>query len=133
MSPAFGVNRKPWTLSKVLAGADMSACSNIGAPLKRPKHSQKACFCAKEGPMSKPVQIDSAPIKSDRLLMYPELKSIFGVPYSRMHLWRLERKALFPQRIALSVHRSAWVAGEVAEWVASQAAKRTPIASPNDG
>lgn len=42
------------------------------------------------------------------------------VPYSRAHLYRLERAGLFPRRVKLGPNRVGWVKDEVARWVASK-------------
>lgn len=65
-------------------------------------------------------------LEVDRLIAYRELKSVFGVPYSRMHLWRLERASLFPKRIYLSANRTCWRTSEIIAWIEQKAAKRKP-------
>lgn len=42
------------------------------------------------------------------------------VPYSRAHLYRLERAGSFPKRVKLGPNRVGWVKEEVARWVASK-------------
>jgi predicted DNA-binding transcriptional regulator AlpA len=62
---------------------------------------------------------------NDRLLPWSELERI--VPYSRVHVGRLERSGLFPQHIVVGVGRAArvaWLASEVREWLAEKAASR---------
>ena len=41
-----------------------------------------------------------------RLLSYDELRPQKGIPYSKVHLWRLEREAKFPKRVQLGENRS---------------------------
>lgn len=55
---------------------------------------------------------------SSRLLDWPELKS--RVPYSRMHIGRLERRGEFPQRVKVGPGRVAWIESEVEEWIQSR-------------
>ena len=38
------------------------------------------------------------------------------IPYSRAHIWRLERKGLFPQRVKLGANRTVWVREEIEGW-----------------
>ena len=39
------------------------------------------------------------------------------VPYSRVHLWRLERVGDFPKRVKLGANRIAWVESEIDAWI----------------
>ncbi|MGH7103287.1 MAG: helix-turn-helix transcriptional regulator [Acetobacteraceae bacterium] len=64
-----------------------------------------------------------------RLLTYEALTER-GIPYSRMHLRRLERAGRFPQHIALTVRpdghpgRIAWAEPEIDAWVEERSAAR---------
>jgi prophage regulatory protein len=46
---------------------------------------------------------------------------------SRVSLWRLERRGLFPKRIRISRNRIAWFRDEVEAWIAARAANRNEI------
>lgn len=46
------------------------------------------------------------------------------VPYSDMHIWRLERDGAFPKRIKLGKHRVGWDLAEVLAWIEKRKAKR---------
>lgn len=58
-----------------------------------------------------------------KLVSKRELKSIYGIPYSFMHIWRLEKAGLFPKRIQLGANRVAWFADEVEAWIDERAAR----------
>ena len=58
------------------------------------------------------------------LLRFPDLKKYKGIPYSRVHLARLEKASQFPRRVALSPNTVAWVESEVDAHVASKMAAR---------
>ena len=60
-----------------------------------------------------------------KLVSKKELKSVYGVPYSFVHISRLERAGAFPQRIQLGQCRVAWLAEEVEAWITERAALRT--------
>jgi len=45
-----------------------------------------------------------------RLLRLPDV--LARVPYSRSHLWRMEREGTFPRCIKLGANRVAWAADE---------------------
>lgn len=60
-----------------------------------------------------------------RLVTKKELKE-YGVPYSFVHLKRMEEAGQFPKRIQLSQNRVAYYLHEVEEWVAARAALRQP-------
>ena len=59
-----------------------------------------------------------------KILRYLDLKKIKGVPYSRVHLDRLERAGMFPRRIRLSPATVGWEESEVDAWLKSRMAER---------
>ena len=59
-----------------------------------------------------------------KLVSKKELKSVYGVPYSFVHIQRLEHAGAFPKRIKLGECRVAWLAEEVEEWIAERVALR---------
>ena len=59
---------------------------------------------------------------SVRLIPYEALKSK-GVPYSKPHLWRLEKAGKFPRRVPIGAGRYAYVEHEIDDI--------TPAWSPN--
>ena len=46
------------------------------------------------------------------------------VPYSDMHISRLEQAGKFPRRIRLGPNRVAWRLSEVLQWIEDRAAER---------
>lgn len=46
------------------------------------------------------------------------------VPYSDMHIWRMERAGRFPRRIPLGANRVGWSLAEVMDWINSRKADR---------
>jgi prophage regulatory protein len=58
----------------------------------------------------------------DRIIRQRELLTI--VPYSPMHIWRLEQAGRFPLRIHLGPGRVGWSLREVLEWVEARKAER---------
>ena len=58
-----------------------------------------------------------------RLLPFPDLKPK-GIPYSRTHLWRLEKADAFPKRVHLGAHRVAWAEAEIDRWIEQRIAER---------
>ena len=69
----------------------------------------------------KVVSMDGPP---KRLLSYDELKSLKGIPFSRTHLWRLERDGKFPKRVPLGDNSIAWVEEEIDGYIAERMARR---------
>jgi len=61
-----------------------------------------------------------------RLVTRRELKSVYGVPYSLTHLYRLmsAEPPAFPLAVKLTQHRVAWVASEVEAWIEQRVACR---------
>lgn len=49
-----------------------------------------------------------------RVLRYPELRPF--APYSRQHLYRLEKAGLFPQHVKLGRNSIGWYEDEVHSW-----------------
>jgi prophage regulatory protein len=50
-----------------------------------------------------------------RLIRRDELQR--RVPYSMVHIWRLEQRGTFPRRIPIGENRVAWDEGEVDAWI----------------
>jgi prophage regulatory protein len=59
-----------------------------------------------------------------KLVSKRELKSTYGVPYSFVHIGRLERAGAFPSWIKLGQCRVAWLAEEVEAWIEERIASR---------
>ena len=60
--------------------------------------------------------------EGDRLISAKERREL--VPYSDMHIWRLERDDKFPRRIPLGGNRVGWSLQEVQEWIEARKAGR---------
>jgi len=56
-------------------------------------------------------------MQTNRLLTLKQLKENKGVPYSREHLYRLEKSGKFPKRIRVGPNRIAWDESEVDAWL----------------
>ncbi len=54
----------------------------------------------------------------DRSLRLPEVQQI--VPYSKMHIDRLEKAGQFPKRIRIGTGRVVWKMSEVLSWLESK-------------
>jgi prophage regulatory protein len=61
----------------------------------------------------------------DRIIMSPERRQL--VPYSDMHIWRLEKAGKFPQRIKLGPNRVGWSLQEVVDWIDAHKSERQPV------
>jgi prophage regulatory protein len=61
----------------------------------------------------------------DRILREAELRNL--VPYSSMHLWRLEKAGRFPARIHLGPNRIGWSLAEVTAWINARKAERHQV------
>ena len=64
-------------------------------------------------------------------MQYPDLDHVVSakerrklVPYSDMHIWRLERDGRFPKRIKLGPHRVGWSLNEIVEWINARKRER---------
>jgi len=63
-----------------------------------------------------------ATFTEDRIIRAPERRQL--VPYSDMHIWRLEKAELFPRRIKLGPQSVGWSLCEVHEWIEERKADR---------
>jgi prophage regulatory protein len=57
-----------------------------------------------------------------RLIKHPEVKAK-GVPFSGLHLQRLEDAGKFPRRIRLGTRTHRWVEEDVDQWIADRLAE----------
>ena len=55
-----------------------------------------------------------------RIIDYDNLKSLKGISYSKVSLWRLERQNRFPKRIKLGSMRYGWAEHELDAWIAER-------------
>jgi len=69
-------------------------------------------------PKDKPAQ------RRRRLVRFPQLKSEFGIDWSRMHVDRLEKVGRFPKRVHLGPNTVAWFDDELIALVEQRAAER---------
>ncbi len=58
----------------------------------------------------------------DRLIDAKERRRL--VPFSDMHIWRLEREGKFPRRIRIGPNRVSWRLSEVLAWIDEKADAR---------
>jgi prophage regulatory protein len=58
----------------------------------------------------------------DRIIVAQERREL--VPYSDMHIWRMEQAGTFPKRVKLGPHRVGWSLHEVLEWIEARKAER---------
>ena len=59
-----------------------------------------------------------------RLVSWKQLKEIYGLPYCRQHISRLEDMGQFPKRLKLGNCRVAWLVEEVEAWISSKLSDR---------
>jgi prophage regulatory protein len=60
-----------------------------------------------------------------KLCSVKELKSVFGIPYSRQHIWRLIGERRFPPAVKLGQCRVAFRCSDVEEWIQDRIAETT--------
>ena len=54
-------------------------------------------------------------ITPDRVISAKERRQM--IPYSDMHIWRLEKAGIFPRRIRLGAGRVGWSLRELVDWI----------------
>jgi prophage regulatory protein len=58
------------------------------------------------------------------ILRYPDLQSKKGIPWSRMHIDRLEKVGKFPKRVHIGANTIGWIEDEIDAMIAAAAAER---------
>lgn len=61
-----------------------------------------------------------------KILSYRDLASR-GIPYSKAHLWRLERAGKFPKRVSLTPRCYGWPEHEIDAWLKEKIAERDSL------
>lgn len=61
-------------------------------------------------------------IQPDRIITASERRRL--VPYTDVHIWRLEKADKFPKRIRLGANRVGWSLIEIMDWVEARKAER---------
>ncbi len=64
-----------------------------------------------------------------KLLSYDELRPAKGIPYSKVHIWRLEKEGRFPKRVPLGASRHGWIETEIDDWITERMASRNAEAA----
>lgn len=64
----------------------------------------------------------SSPKKTGRIIKAAERRR--RVPFSDMHIWRLEKAGKFPRRIKLGERRVGWDLDEVIAWIEARKSQR---------
>ena len=57
-----------------------------------------------------------------RVLRKPEVVNRVG--FSAVHIWRLEKRGVFPRRFAIGANSVGWLEFEIDAWIAARAAER---------
>ena len=65
---------------------------------------------------------DSTSGPRDRIIGSAERRRL--LPFSDMHIWRLERQGRFPKRIKLGEHRVGWDLDEIVAWIEARKSQR---------
>jgi predicted DNA-binding transcriptional regulator AlpA len=65
-------------------------------------------------------------VAGQKLLTFPELKSVKGIPFTRRHIARLEDNGAFPARVNIGQHRVGWIELEIDQHIAKKIAARPP-------
>jgi prophage regulatory protein len=61
---------------------------------------------------------------NERLIRYSELRDKKRIPWSRMHVDRLEKAGKFPRRIRLGAATVVWIEAEIDAFMAAKLAER---------
>jgi prophage regulatory protein len=63
-----------------------------------------------------------------RILRYPELKPLKGIPFSRQYISVLMSTGRFPKAVYLGLMTRGWVEHEIDSWLAARVAERDSAA-----
>lgn len=84
---------------------------NVSAGRNAPRSHGANCMVAVNSTPAQPI-----------LLRLPDVERMTGI--KRSMIYRLEGEGRFPRKVKIGEHASAWVASEVAEWVAARISAR---------
>ena len=59
-----------------------------------------------------------------RFVRYEQLRQVKGIPFSRVHINRLEKAGRFPRRVRLGPNTIAWREDELDDWSAARSNER---------
>jgi prophage regulatory protein len=59
-----------------------------------------------------------------RFVRYAQLRQAKGIPFSRVHINRLEKAGRFPRRVRLGPNTIAWREDELDDWSAARSNER---------
>jgi prophage regulatory protein len=59
---------------------------------------------------------------NDRIISAAERRRL--LPFSDMHIWRLEKAGKFPKRVKLGEHRVGWSYKEILAWIDARKSQR---------
>lgn len=62
-----------------------------------------------------------------KILAFEELRTAKGIPYSKVHIWRLEKAHKFPKRVRLGENRHGWLDHEIDQWLEGRIAERDAL------
>jgi prophage regulatory protein len=58
-----------------------------------------------------------------KFLRYDDLRSL-GIPFSRVHIDRLQRAGQFPKKVKLGPNTAAYLESEIVAWIEARCAER---------
>lgn len=61
-----------------------------------------------------------------KFLRYEDLKAV-GIPFSRVHVDRLQKAGQFPKKIKLGPNTAAYLESEIAAWIEARCAERDGV------
>lgn len=62
-----------------------------------------------------------------KIISRPDLRQVYGIPYTDEHFARLEKKGIFPQAINLGPGRVGYIDTEIEEWLQARANARKAV------
>ena len=69
-------------------------------------------------------------IPGRKFVRYQELRSDYGIPFTRVHIKRLEDQGLFPQRVHPGDNGAvSWFSNELADYMEAKAAARDVVST----
>jgi prophage regulatory protein len=66
-----------------------------------------------------------------KILSFDDLRPAKGIAYSKVSLWRLEKRGEFPRRVRLGRGRHGWAEHEIDNWIADRIRARDNAATEN--
>jgi len=117
---------------RLVSGEPVNRVPRLGRDIDFPKGSNQGLARSfAHARKASPATGDSS-MTAYHLIPYEALAGK-SIPYSKPHLWRLEKAGKFPQRVPIGAGRYAYLETEIDEWIEARVRERDEAAAKKAG